>query len=287
MEITQDNWQSKSNQKTISTITQCILPYVLHLDSCSTIWTTIEHRLQTSNHSRVIQLKNELHNISMKTLTITQYLTEIKTMEDNIAVAGSTIDPEDVILYTLNGLPPTYQAFKTSIRTMLTPISLYNLYSLLISEQTNLASEASRVPPNADPHLALYSYRGRGRRVSSLIGFATVGGDPTVSTKDSNTATSGSVKQFSVASTSFGGSSGATSSWESALISSEGSILLEVSLPSSPSTDLDIRRSSSKSIHPIKARKTSPLEFRTIRDYAEIQEDFCRKRSLIGEWIPE
>ncbi|PKU68147.1 Retrovirus-related Pol polyprotein from transposon TNT 1-94 [Dendrobium catenatum] len=95
---------------------------------------------------------------------MTQYLTEIKTLVDQIAAAGSTIDTEDIILYILNGLPPSYQSFKTSIRTMLNPISLDQLYPLLLSEEINLSIEANRNNTNPDPTTALFNSRGRGRR---------------------------------------------------------------------------------------------------------------------------
>ncbi|XP_020691954.1 uncharacterized protein LOC110106395 [Dendrobium catenatum] len=95
---------------------------------------------------------------------MSQYLQEIKTLVDNIAAAGSTVDTEDIILYILNGLPAAYQAFKTSIRTMIQPISLDNLYSLLLSEEINVAMESARHTTPSDPNLALYTYRGRGRR---------------------------------------------------------------------------------------------------------------------------
>ncbi|PKU85370.1 Retrovirus-related Pol polyprotein from transposon TNT 1-94 [Dendrobium catenatum] len=147
-----------------STISTSILPYVLNLESTSQIWQALETRFQSSNRSRVIQLKNELHNISMKNSTMTQYLSNIKTIVDQISAAGAVLDTEDILLYILNGLPPSYQSFKTSIRTMLTPISLDNLYSLLLSEEINLAMDASRLSNNNNPNMALYSSRGRGAR---------------------------------------------------------------------------------------------------------------------------
>lgn len=58
-----------------SMLSQVILPYVIHLESTSDIWATIERRLQSSNRSRVIHLKNELHNVQMKNQTMSQYLT--------------------------------------------------------------------------------------------------------------------------------------------------------------------------------------------------------------------
>lgn len=46
-----------------STISPTLLPYVINLDTCFDIWRTIEKRLQSSNRSKILQLKNELHHI--------------------------------------------------------------------------------------------------------------------------------------------------------------------------------------------------------------------------------
>ncbi|PKU83464.1 Retrovirus-related Pol polyprotein from transposon TNT 1-94 [Dendrobium catenatum] len=147
-----------------STISPSILPYVVNLDSTAAIWTTLENRFQATNRSKVIQLKNSLHNISLKNQTITEYLSEIKNIVDQISASGAAVDTEDIILYILNGLPPSYQSFKTAIRTMLTPLSLDQLYPLLLSEEINIASDSARVNSAPDNTTALFTYRGRGRR---------------------------------------------------------------------------------------------------------------------------
>lgn len=60
----------------------------------------------------------------MKDKTMMQYQSEIKMKCDANAISGSLLSVEDVILYTLNRLSSTYQAFKMSIRTNLQLISL-------------------------------------------------------------------------------------------------------------------------------------------------------------------
>ncbi|XP_020697569.1 uncharacterized protein LOC110110428 [Dendrobium catenatum] len=147
-----------------STISPVLLPYVIHLESTSAIWATIERQLQSSNRSRVIQLRNELHNIQIKNQMMVQYLTQIKNIVDNINAVGAVLDQEDIILYTLNGLPSSYNAFKTSIRTMLHPIDLDNLYSLLISEEINLQANSIQQVTITESSTALYTQHGRGRR---------------------------------------------------------------------------------------------------------------------------
>ncbi|KAI0497520.1 hypothetical protein KFK09_020751 [Dendrobium nobile] len=93
-----------------------------------------------------------------------QYLKEVKSIVDQIAAVGSTVDNEDIILYILNGLPMSYQSFKTYIRTMQTPLNLDQLYPLLISEEIHLAADNARATPIADSQTALFASRGRGHR---------------------------------------------------------------------------------------------------------------------------
>ncbi|PKU79947.1 Retrovirus-related Pol polyprotein from transposon TNT 1-94 [Dendrobium catenatum] len=103
----------------------------------------------------------------MQNKTMTEYLASVKTLVDNINVAGGSVDSEDVLHYILNGLPSTYQSFKTYIRSSLHPISLDNLYSLLRSEEVQQTTDAVKelslaAAPSTDPTIALFSNRGRG-----------------------------------------------------------------------------------------------------------------------------
>ncbi|KAI0488074.1 hypothetical protein KFK09_027898 [Dendrobium nobile] len=154
-----------------STISPAILPYILTLDTSASIWKTLEQRFFSTNRSRVIQLKNELQSISMQGKNMIDYLATIKTTVDNIRAAGGTIDNEDVLHHILNGLPPSYQSFKTTIRSSLHPISLDDLYSLLRSEEVHQTTDALREisfsNTSSEGQAALFSNRGRSRGRSS------------------------------------------------------------------------------------------------------------------------
>lgn len=66
-------------------------------------------------------------------------------MADSLASASCPIDDDDLIIYTLNGLPPEYGPFKTSIRTRSNPISLEELNVLLSCEESNIDSTSQSV----------------------------------------------------------------------------------------------------------------------------------------------
>ncbi|KAI0491471.1 hypothetical protein KFK09_025731 [Dendrobium nobile] len=124
-----------------STISPAVLPYVITSTTAQEVWAVLERRLQSSNRSRVLQLKNELHHIQMKNQTMQQYLAQVKNIVDNIAASGTKIDPEDIVLYILNGHPVTYNSFKTYIRASSLPADLDALYSLLCSEEIHINQE--------------------------------------------------------------------------------------------------------------------------------------------------
>lgn len=90
-----------------------------------------------------------------------QYLTEIKILVDNIGLTGAKIDVEDIVLYTLNGLPSQYQSFKIAIRTQLNLINLKDLYSLLISEEIDVANDNAKEGMHNSSHTTFYIGKGK------------------------------------------------------------------------------------------------------------------------------
>lgn len=70
-----------------------------------------------------------------------EYLSDIQVICDSIAASKVPLSVEDIILYTLNGLSSTHQAFKTTMQINLQPIGLDDFYALLCSEELNLDTE--------------------------------------------------------------------------------------------------------------------------------------------------
>ncbi|KAI0502573.1 hypothetical protein KFK09_017527 [Dendrobium nobile] len=62
-----------------------------------------------------------------------------------------------MVLYILNGLPSSYNSFKTAIRSSLQPIDLDTLYSLLISEDINIVQETQKETAATVDNSALYT----------------------------------------------------------------------------------------------------------------------------------
>ncbi|PKU70593.1 Retrovirus-related Pol polyprotein from transposon TNT 1-94 [Dendrobium catenatum] len=140
-----------------STISPALLPYVINSSSAQEVWETLERQLQSTCRSRVIQLKNELHQVQMNNQTMQHYLSTVKTIVDNIAAAGTKIDHEDIVLYILKGLPASYNAFKTAIRTSSLPADLDKLCSQLCSKEIHINQEIKKEQSLNNSTSALYA----------------------------------------------------------------------------------------------------------------------------------
>lgn len=91
------------------------------------------------------------------------YLTQIKSIVNQLALAASPVDAEDLVLLILNGLPDEYNAFKTSIKTKVGLISIEELFSLLNSDSIHVKSSSKQAHTLEIPfayHVSRTSHRG-------------------------------------------------------------------------------------------------------------------------------
>lgn len=86
-------------------------------------------------------------------------MSQIKAVSDQLALSGAQVDDEDLILLTLKCLPDEYDAFKTSIRTRSTSVSMEELCSLLGSEEIHIESKIKHLS-NQELHVAYSTTKG-------------------------------------------------------------------------------------------------------------------------------
>ncbi|KAJ0965313.1 hypothetical protein J5N97_026451 [Dioscorea zingiberensis] len=92
-----------------------------------------------------MNLTIQLQHQTKGNLTMISYLDKIKSLADNLLAVASLVSDEDLILHTLNGLPSSYSAFKTAIRTRAASITIEELWTFLLSEEVNQMREAQLV----------------------------------------------------------------------------------------------------------------------------------------------
>ena len=124
-----------------ATLTPTVCTSVFHCKSCQEIWTYLDKRFTSLSRSHIHQLKNKLSSIMKKSESMEDYLAQIKSLADQLALAASPIEDEDLVLITLNGLPSEYNALKVAIRARSEAITMEDLASLLCSEALHIEAD--------------------------------------------------------------------------------------------------------------------------------------------------
>lgn len=117
-----------------ATLSKVAFSFVINCKSSREVWLALEKRFSSLTRSHIHELKSALHTVSKSPIeSVDDYLIRIKEIVDKLATVAVKIDDEDVLLYTLNGLPVEYNSFRTSIRTRRESVSLDELHALLCS----------------------------------------------------------------------------------------------------------------------------------------------------------
>lgn len=141
---TYEEWQ-KTDAHLLSyvtaTLSSTVYSSVLHLQTSHQVWQILEKRFTSVSRSHIHQLKNQLQTVHKKSSSMEVYLSQIKEISDQLALAGTPVDDEDLVFLTLKGLPDEYDSFKTSIRTRSEEVSMADLCSLLCSEEIHVETK--------------------------------------------------------------------------------------------------------------------------------------------------
>ncbi|MCO5554682.1 hypothetical protein L7F22_008215 [Adiantum nelumboides] len=97
-------------------------------------------------------------------MSINDYASKIKTITNSLGSIGVTVDDDDVVAATLEGLGTKYKNFKSSMNTKAEYPDFTKLTTMLIREEKSLDLGASSSQSNISSNQQVfYSNRGRGR----------------------------------------------------------------------------------------------------------------------------
>lgn len=80
-------------------------------------------------------------------MTVDEYMQQIKTKSDALALLGSPLDPEDITDYIFDGLSDDFKQVADSVQNRDTPISFIELHEKLLNRENTLASLQSASTP--------------------------------------------------------------------------------------------------------------------------------------------
>ena len=96
-------------------ISDAMVMQIMNCSSPKDAWDILVKYYGTTTSARKIQLKQKFNNMERKSKSIQDYVTEVKTIADQLASVGSQVEDEDMVAVTLNGLGPEYKSFDTSV----------------------------------------------------------------------------------------------------------------------------------------------------------------------------
>lgn len=109
-------------------------------------WQALEHLYQQTSTANLLQLKKQLAGLQKKsTETITQYMARARTIAGQIqAATGNAVDPTDMALAVLSGLPSNYSVIKTVIENTTPLPSLGEIQAklLMVEKQQDMQYDA-------------------------------------------------------------------------------------------------------------------------------------------------
>ena len=73
---------------------------------------TLKKLFQHSNINVTLTLRNKLSNMKMtKSKNIASYFMRITELRDKLKSSGDNLEEKDLVMTTLNGLPPSWESF--------------------------------------------------------------------------------------------------------------------------------------------------------------------------------
>ncbi|XP_028093887.1 uncharacterized protein LOC114293976 [Camellia sinensis] len=130
-----------------ATLSPPIYSTILPFRHCADVWSALHKKFTYLSRSHIHQLKNKLNSVLKQSESMEEYLSKIKDIVSQLALASVAIDDEDLVLLTFNGLPDEFDAFKTSIRARSGCISMEELSSLLCSEAIHMEAKTKKLEP--------------------------------------------------------------------------------------------------------------------------------------------
>ncbi|KAM3327419.1 hypothetical protein P3S67_002545 [Capsicum chacoense] len=111
-------------------------------------WESLHILFANKSHTRIISLQDQLARITKDFRSVTDYLRDICSIADELAIGGAPITNVQLTVRILQELGPEYNAISAAIRSRETMITYEELYEKLLDHEIFLKQEeAKRTPP--------------------------------------------------------------------------------------------------------------------------------------------
>ncbi|KAM2409721.1 hypothetical protein ACFX1X_028592 [Malus domestica] len=119
------------------------IKYALGCLTTCEAWSNLVDRFASVSKTRVNNLKTELHTIKKRGDLIDKYLLRLKSIRDQLTIAGEFISDNDVIIAGLAGLLKEYATIRTVILARESSISVKEFRALLLGAEKEIEGDTS------------------------------------------------------------------------------------------------------------------------------------------------
>jgi CRISPR/Cas system CSM-associated protein Csm2 small subunit len=139
-----------------------LIPYVSSNKTLKEIFDALSKLYEGKNINRKMNLRTQLKNMRMqKGETIQEYFSRISEFKEQLEAIGDTIDEDELIMTTLNGLIRPWDAFIQTICAKMEKLKFDRLWEECIQEETRVANREALIARDDDQALATHTKRGR------------------------------------------------------------------------------------------------------------------------------
>ncbi|KAI3934145.1 hypothetical protein MKW98_027355, partial [Papaver atlanticum] len=137
------------------TLTQSVFADIPDFTYSRELWQYLANTYAAPTAARSLKLRHQLQTFQRYNLSISAYLAKITSIRDSLLTSSSPLSDVELVLNTLRGLGPDYQAFSTAIETHSTLPSFSEFKSLLLNHEIRL-TQYNQPTPDSTPSTAFY-----------------------------------------------------------------------------------------------------------------------------------
>ncbi|CAA0834944.1 Unknown protein [Striga hermonthica] len=107
-------------------------------NSSQDIWQALESNFSGQSKARLMQFKLQLQTLRKGTMSMREFLSQVKACCDALGTAGEPVSEANHILHILGGLGAEYNAVVVAVTTRIEPYTLNEVYAMLLSLESRM-----------------------------------------------------------------------------------------------------------------------------------------------------
>ncbi|KAF3784821.1 hypothetical protein EJ110_NYTH26738 [Nymphaea thermarum] len=128
------------------------------------LWSTLATTYSQVSEARFLQLRRQFQDIKRGTRTVLEYLNEIKSVSDQLAVIGHPVSDKDKVQQALSGLGTEFDIFCTALEVLPILPSFEDLKAKLFQHEASRVQRQNLISSNSHNVLITGTHAKKGHR---------------------------------------------------------------------------------------------------------------------------